>query len=319
MIDKVNKTMTSSVNHEVTYRRHIHFVDSTLNTVSKKLKLDVREFLFNIAFLLSFVLGKLVQWTAPDEEVNNYYNDKRNLFNQIFVKKGWGWTTVVIVVFYSLLFLTGENPKLQTPQQRRKAIGNGVVKYFAATAWWVLYTQWCFGLPIMDRIFVYTGGKCTAIQHEHLSKGVPKFKDSGLFHMLGSGLEFESKRISSLTCRKLKGNWQGGHDPSGHVFLLVHSSLYLFLETFPFVVSWSKFVSLCKLLRSRWSQGMQGQATIHFLVQNPQLLVHGLIALWWFMLFMTNIYFHSVFEKLVGLIFGYTGILFVYLLPRWLS
>ena len=53
-------------------------------------------------------------------------------------------------------------------------------------------------------------------------------------------------------------------------------------------------------------------------MEYSQLIIGGLIGLWWFMLLMTNIYFHLSLEKLVGLGFGYIGVAGLYWIPRWL-
>ena len=45
------------------------------------------NFLFAISFLVNFILGRFIHFSAPDEEVYNYYNNKRNILNQWFVKK----------------------------------------------------------------------------------------------------------------------------------------------------------------------------------------------------------------------------------------
>ncbi|KAG7192491.1 uncharacterized protein KQ657_001586 [Scheffersomyces spartinae] len=137
---------------------------------------------------------------------------------------------------------------------------------------------WCFGLPLMDRIFVWTGGRCqfdleTA---EVLPLAIKQTIETGASHSL---------QLSSYHCKRHKGQWVGGHDPSGHVFLLVHSSLFMFFEFIPFRAGVNQI--------SQW-------------------FVMGLIGLWWFMLLMTNVYFHSITEKVVGLLFGYFAVAWVY-------
>lgn len=264
--------------------------------VKQRLRVSLAELLFVASFALNFFLGKVLHLYSEQAEVYNYYNDKGNIFNQLFVKKGWAWTTIAVVYFYGNVLL----------RQHVKNVQNTLllafVRYAAATFWWYLFTQWCFGLPIMDKLFVYTGGKCVATDGKHLSHLFEEL--DGLFH---------SNKISSYACRKIKGSWEGGHDPLGHVFLMVHSSLYLFFEIMPYWRGWQQ-------LKRDW-QGLKSQTISGKVVQTfyttPQVVVMLLMALWWFMLLMTNMYFHLIAEKLAGLWFGYIGIAAIYYIPRW--
>lgn len=266
--------------------------------LKQKWKVTVAELVFVLSFALNFAAGKLLHIYSEQAEVYNYYNDKKNIFNQLFVKKGWGWTTLVIIFFYAVVFSrrnSGANSKL---------LGRAVIRYLAATFWWILFTQWCFGLPIMDRVFVYTGGKCIAPDAKHWAHLFEEV--DGIFH---------SNKVSSFACRSIKGSWEGGHDPLGHVFLLVHSSLYLFFEIKPFWNGWAQVKRDVTRLR-----GPNLPAKIiESLKSTPQLAAIALLALWWFMLLMTNMYFHLIAEKLVGLVFGYVGMVVVYYIPRWIQ
>lgn len=271
--------------------------------VLRSYRISLEELLFLISFPINFVAGKIIHWTGPKEEVYNYYNNKSNVFNQVFVKRGWFWTTVVVLVFYGALFTAQNHPLVKTNyRQRLQLLRRILVRYVVMTIWWVLFTQWCFGLPLMDKIFVYSGGKCA---------GIPNAVGNlDLFTPSAQG--YESTKISSYTCRRLKGSWEGGHDPSGHVFLLTHLSLYLFHEVLPF---WNlrraqEAVADFRALRL---------LAVQLLLNLPHVVVGPLIGLWWFMLLMTNIYFHSVGEKFVGLMFGFVAVAVVYYAPRWLQ
>lgn len=78
--------------------------------------------------------------------------------------------------------------------------------------------------------------------------------------------------VTSATCKLAGGSWNGGHDLSGHVFLLTHASLFLWSEVTPVL--------------SR-SGALEGE-TIGVL---------ALLGLWWWMLLMTGVYFHTWREK----------------------
>ncbi|CCE86682.1 Piso0_005185 [Millerozyma farinosa CBS 7064] len=320
--------MSSTVrNNDELYNRHYNILHTRMKQFSKSIGATSGEVLFLGSFVLNFMLGKLIHVFSSQEAVYNYYNDKRNILNQFFVKKGWAWTTVVIVVFY-ILILRSKHPKVQSQQEKIRLLRNGLIKYSIMTFWWVLFTQWCFGLPIMDKVFVWTGGKCQKVAEKELLRHFPGALKDKFFSPSSDGESFEASSITSYTCRKLKGAWTGGHDPSGHVFLLVHSSLYLFLETSQFWGSWPSFFgsarNLCgKLRRVPADQSAEPKSklaqVVDFFHGTPHFIVFLLLSLWWFMLLMTNIYFHSLAEKLVGLLFAYAGALLVYYLPRYLG
>lgn len=306
-------------NSEV-YNAHLRRLQAT-SQVLKSYHVSLSELLFLLSFPFNFVSGKIIHWSGPQEEVYNYYNNKNNIFNQIFVKRGWFWTSFVLVVFYVLIFAAkkpyvdrghgGNHPVLATHTHKWYLIWRSLVRYVLMTVWWVFFTQWCFGLPLMDLIFVYTGGKCAGV-------GAATVADTNFAHLfttpvgasvLEATLTLESNRVSSLVCRRLRGNWQGGHDPSGHVFLLTHLSLYLFLEMAPY---WNN-----ARIREAWALFRRSRLVPRLVTDFPHILVVSLVALWWFMLLMTNIYFHSLAEKAVGLAFGYLGVAVVYYVPRF--
>lgn len=267
------------------YQRHIATITNIIDVVSAKTRASALELVFFASFVFNFALARLMHLTSPTEEVYNYYNDKRNVFNQVFVKKGWLWTTVVIVVFYAAVLARVPN--------KVAVVRRAVINYVVVTIWWIFFTQWFGGLPIMDRVFVLTGGGCVVNQPT-----LPTF--------VPHGNQFKLTSVSSYSCRRLRGSWQDGHDPSGHVFLLTHSSLYLFLETAPFWVSWTHLASGLRQVRH------DVRAAVH----HPHLVVMPLVGLWVFMLFMTNVYFHSTAEKFVGLLFGYAVVLPLYYIER---
>lgn len=295
------------------YDKDINHVRSVFDKIHQKYKVTATELAFLGSFIINFIVGKLIHFTSQKEEVYNYYNDKNNILNQLFVKKGWFWTTLVIVIFYGSILIKG-HPKVNN--NKGKIIQSATVKYIISTVWWILFTQWCFGLPIMDRIFLYTGGKCITAEEKNIIKHLPFFTRNEEENI------FESTLIGSGDCRRLKGQWIGGHDPSGHAFLLIHSSLYLFFEIIPFWYSWKVTVDnfnkiVCEVKSNDITTIDKIKKIAGFIISNPWIIVSSLISLWWFMLLMTNIYFHSILEKFVGLLFGYV-ICIAYLTPRFM-
>ena len=95
------------------YDDHYIKMNKLFKSIYTQTKLNIYEFLFAISFLVNFILGRFIHFSAPDEEVYNYYNNKRNILNQWFVKKGWGWTTLVIIYFIPISFINNTTAKQQ--------------------------------------------------------------------------------------------------------------------------------------------------------------------------------------------------------------
>lgn len=286
------------LNQEV-YDRHYNAI-KLLTSKLTALRITIYELLYILSFAVNFVVGKTLHVFSLKEEVYNYYNDKGNVFNQVFVKKGWGWTTLVITIFYAIRVVKSE--------RKVPLVVGAILRWLVATFWWVLFTQWCFGLPIMDKVFLWTGGKCANIAGDRIAS----LAFVQLVSQLVEEAFYESTQISSSTCRRLRGTWEGGHDPLGHVFLLVHSSLYLFHEI---QTSWPGWLNLMARLRSSRARG----GVVATVLDTPSLVVVWLLAMWWFMLLMTNMYFHSLAEKIMGLLAGYLGVFAVYYVPRYVG
>ncbi|KAK9451663.1 inositol phospholipid synthesis and fat-storage-inducing TM-domain-containing protein [Limtongia smithiae] len=205
---------------------------------------------------VTICLGSLVSvLSQPD----TYFSNKRNIFNTIFVKNGWFWTSFVFMIH--CIRLRASKPA---------ALG---ARYAVITIWWFLFTQWFLGPPIMDRIFIQTGGMCFVADPD----------------MDGDSGRPIHEIWSSVGCRHLRGDWAGGHDVSGHSFILTHSSLFLWYELLPVIVERGP---LARQINTK--------------------IVLGLLALWWWMLLMTATYFHTFAEKVTGWAFGLVAWAFVY-------
>lgn len=113
----------------------------------------------------------------------------------------------------------------------------------------------------MDRTFLFTGGTCAAATTS----------DLGVRENLVGAL---AAVVTSTACKVAGGVWSGGHDLSGHTFLLTHASMFLWSEVAPTVVA---------SRRRGWGRGTWG--------------VLAVLGLWWWMLLMTGIYFHTWREK----------------------
>lgn len=228
---------------------------------------------------LALFLGFLVQLAGGDSP--SYFSNKRNLINVYIVKQGWLWLTLVIGYHAFTIYKRGSS-------RSTHALKNLTLRYSLATVWWILFSQWFFGLPIMDRIFILTGGACVGPSVEQAQPS--------------------SISISSSQCRSLGGSWTGGYDPSGHTFLITHSSLFLWNEILPYLHTYYKSSSTVNT----------GASLSSAILKTPFFkLSLVLLGLYWWMLLMTGVYFHSFFEKLFGLTWGYIEVVVVFVLSHY--
>ncbi|KAK7983663.1 hypothetical protein PG989_011065 [Apiospora arundinis] len=237
----------------------------------------------------------------------SYFARKDNLFNVLFVKRGWAWITIAFAAFVVT------HPALVASNTRKLRAG---LRWAAITGWWFLVTQWCFGPALIDRGFRLTGGQC-AIAESNVIQG-DKHVGARDF-------------ATAVACKAAGGRWSGGHDISGHVFLLVLGSWFLLQE-----VGWVAVrVGALAGRRDERTVVMGDGAVKGAGVEAEKiggeenvpahetlglggrfaLIVVGL-CLW--MLLMTAIYFHTWFEKFTGLMTAFVGIYPIYILPRWI-
>ncbi|KAI2462993.1 inositol phospholipid synthesis and fat-storage-inducing TM-domain-containing protein [Annulohypoxylon bovei var. microspora] len=250
-------------------------------------------------------------------EAPSYFARKDNVFNVLFVKQGWAWITAAFVAWVATHPVFSDN----SSSSSSSSSGNGseagamrrvkaVLRWALVTAWWVLVTQWCFGAPIIDRGFRFTGGRC-----------------AGAREAVSEGAADAAELLTAAACRAAGGRWSGGHDISGHVFLLVLGSCFLAQE-----VGWV----VCRAGGWGWagdercvvmSDGaVKGAGVEAERVAAPEERALGfggrfaaaVVALCLWMLLMTAIYFHTWFEKFTGLLVAAIGIYPIYILPRWI-
>ncbi|KAG0371052.1 inositol phospholipid synthesis and fat-storage-inducing TM-domain-containing protein [Gamsiella multidivaricata] len=255
-------------------------------------------FLFPATLVLGSVFG------AIGGDKSSYFSNKRNILNTLFVKNGWGWTSFFFLVYLAIVF--GNNIAQQQSQQERdersgersqeqdhnqgdtltrtrtrstppavvstttpSAISStsttilvkALLRWFLATMYWYIISQWFFGPALFDRVFVLTGGSCSIDGH-----------------------------YSQYHCRRMGGQWAGGIDISGHMFLLAHAWLFLMEE-----------LSVFMNVPQAWTALQEGRNKNK---KAAVLAVVGLCGLWWWMLLMTSVYYHHLMEKMTGLFFG---------------
>jgi hypothetical protein len=212
--------------------------------------------------------------TAP-----SYFATKGNIFNRFFVKQGWAWVTFSYFLF--LFTHPSAGPSLQITPRRIK----GTLRWGVVTIWWIFVTQWFFGPAIIDRGFVLTGGQCELVEAA----------EAGHVEMDGARQFF-----TGVACKTVGGKWKGGHDISGHVFLLVIGSMFLFEEVLHVVLKSPTTEEERTVymgdgaIKSANIGAESGEYGIWTLGAKVVLGVAGLSL---YMLLMTAAYFHTWFEK----------------------
>ncbi|KAJ2103377.1 hypothetical protein IW146_008887 [Coemansia sp. RSA 922] len=209
--------------------------------------------------LAAVVLGFAASTRRPTDDddigpasILSPWADKRNPLNTYVAKFAWAWTTTL----FAAMLLTAIAPP------------RAVLRYALATLYWLAMTRWFFGPPLFDRLFVRTGGEC---QVSPAAAHTP---------------------YSMSACRAAGGAWAGGHDVSGHCFLLLHSGLFLAEEV---------LVPLLLLASSFDRQTHTASPVARWAVVAATLC---LVGVWLLMLFFTAKYFHGLDELLSGSLLG---------------
>ena len=221
----------------------------------------------------------------PPGEAPSYFAKKSNVFNQYFVKIGWFWTTLAFVLLLISHSSLGPPLKLQITKRRIQAL----TRYALVTIVWIAVTQWFFGPAIIDRSFKWTGGQCEIV-HDTF-EGEMKRQEMGDVREV----------VTNAACKAIGGQWAGGHDISGHVFLLILGSTMLWLELLPAVL---KMEGLREARRVVTGDGLVRSASIEAEDSSSKQGKHdelgigisaalGVAGLSWWMLLMTAAYFHT--------------------------
>lgn len=226
----------------------------------------------------------LAQSHSP-ELAPSYFAQKRNLFNLFFVKIGWFWTSLAFFIFLMLHPSTGPQPSASAPLVLTPRRLQGFLRWALVTVWWASVTQWFFGPPLIDRGFRLTGGVC-----EVLEKGGD------------AGMSTAGELLTSTACKIAGGQWQGGHDISGHVVLLTLGCAFLGMEILPVVMKHAGLREE-RVVRGRDGRieraGRLGSAVDRDRLDGRRGVGVSLVVavLSWWMLLMTAAYFHTWTEK----------------------
>jgi len=186
---------------------------------------------------------------------------KRSLLNVVFLKWSWAWTTAAFL------------PLLVTSSVKRT---RRLLQWAFASAAWFILTSWFFGPSLLTRLAAASGGECglhigkafVPIPQTYCSTSVPVARST---HPELFPVVFESTEAQSND--PLIPRLRGGHDVSGHVFLL--TLCFLFLAD--------------QLRQTRTSAHLYAVGT-----------GGALLLLWAFSLWITSVFFHVPSEKISG-------------------
>ncbi|GAA5935865.1 hypothetical protein JCM3775_007350 [Rhodotorula graminis] len=246
-----------------------------------------------------------------------FFADKRNVLNQWYVKRSWGWVTALFVAFNLAVLLFPTKPAAQSTSPSTPTIANGrnvpstrtavpsahllasLRRYLLASLAWFYLTQatWfgtTLGPSIAFRILRSSGAVCvpSAIGSDPLSS---RAAGAGL-HADGPG----DPEGPPMVCTGARGEyWRGGHDVSGHAFMMVHCSLFLVELVYPLLPA---------LFPRLFSGGARAKVQhVHPAVKAVGYAACGVIVLSVVMLAATSLFFHSPLEKATGTAFGILG------------
>ncbi|GKZ32124.1 fat storage-inducing transmembrane protein 2 [Aspergillus brasiliensis] len=231
----------------------------------------------------------------PPPRPVNYFARKDNIFNLYFVKVGWLWTTAALA-----FILLSQPAYTLAASHRARRTGQAVLRYALATTVWYFTTQWFFGPPIVDRSFVLTGGKC--------ERAVPLVENEPA--------AADAKTLfTAVACKHAGGAWTGGHDVSGHVFLLVLATSLVVFELVGGSQGWGKGSGVDSVNGSAEKEEKSEEVVDVVRVWSGR-FAWAVAGLGWWMLLMTAIWFHTWFEKLTGLLIALGTVYTIYILPR---
>ncbi|KAG0308830.1 hypothetical protein BGZ98_006611 [Dissophora globulifera] len=269
-----------------------------------------------LAFLFpaTLLLGSLFGAIGGDRP--SYFSNKRNLLNTLFVKNGWGWTSIVFLVYLAVVFgkavfwqQQGEQPghppvHVDRPQEHQHQLqqqelrtrsqstlhDNGQEASMVGTDLPARGTAASARVPTDVIVKALTRWGLATLYWWLISQWFfgPALFDR-VFVLTGGSCSVDG-HWSQYHCRRMGGLWSGGVDISGHMFLLTHAWLFLMEEL-------SVFLNIPEAWTALQRSGRQG-------AQYAVWSVIALCGLWWWMLLMTSVYYHHIAEKLSGLFFG---------------
>ncbi|OCF44542.1 hypothetical protein I317_01614 [Kwoniella heveanensis CBS 569] len=266
-----------------------------------------------------------------------YFARKSNILNVLFVKRAWGWTSLLY-----LAHLLTSPPSTATTDSGIGSRARRLAVWILATGAWLLFARWAFGAGLGDRIIAATGGNCavrlpTGVDLTAARQAFPTLFTSGsdapsvssgrqsgtiyvpLPPQFCSGVPLNSASLPELfdllpssAVGKIEATsqhaplqalprprWHRGFDISGHAFLLTLSVMVLAREL---IETWRRWAASSIKPRRRVVHVDRGWLGV--LHHCSGIAGTALVAVWAWMILMTAIYFHNPPEKQSGLVLG---------------
>jgi len=236
-------------------------------------------------YLILVLVGSTIHkyYYENKEKTFGVYTKKKSFVNQYFAKLAWAWTTLGIFVFF---IFSGKSGKSKI---------YSIIRYFIASLYWFILCSWAFGPSVFNRIQLQYG-QCA----------VPK-KPKGSNVYINTFVT-----ATSMSCSRVhKGRWIG-FDVSGHVFLLIHASLFLIEEI------WPVFRKQVNILLNECTSVEEKSRAKRIIC--GCLFGFSFVALWFYVLCITTTHYHHFPEKIFGFLFPalYWLIAYRIIYPRFL-
>lgn len=155
----------------------------------------------------------------------------------------------------------------------------------------ILYsTNWFFGDSLLHRIWLITGAQC--VREEDNLEGTPATP----LLVPVNHLECYPQPLNSadISAPLKAAKWVGGHDVSGHTFLLMLSAYVIFVTLKP---CYSHLIKV-NSVKDEKAPLQSGLSILHKVAVYFSI---ALLLLWIWMLLVTCVYFHTPYEKFTGL------------------
>lgn len=247
---------------------------------------------FLLIFPTLLVVGLFLSVIIPSSWTSFYFFNSRNFINKIFAYKGnLLFTILYILLSFSKLidFKNVSNishlkrisllplpTSLDTTSQKKVVTSWKKILTIQLVKFTLKNVILFINFWIIDHIFIWTGGEC---------------------HLDASSI---SKITDAERCRSQNGKWEGGFDISGHFCFLTTVSLIFFYE----------LNEVCRFY------DINEYKDFSPFTKGVVFSIATTVYAWCCLLFVTSIFYHTILEKILGLIMGYICTSVVYNIPR---
>lgn len=219
--------------------------------------------------------------------------DRGNWINQIFVKRAWFWNTAAVAAIAATLkrtagTLRGERARTDaanTDIASRIIDSKTLLRWGEATIGWIIFAAWLFGPSLSLRVSIATGAQCIV----------------------------DGEAVESAVCAAGSNHaarWTGGHDISGHTFILslgILLILEMLVPYLPYVLPPVSFLrqSIPMSIYAEKDIFRTGSPRERFANMAVFWASLALAGLWGFMLVVTAVFHHVPKEKFTGLLYAF--------------